>query len=809
MDAKRWDRVQVLFHAVSDLAPELQRESLQRTCPGDPTLIEEVLAMIRQDRKNSQFLDRPLEELASQALSESPSYRQVGSYRIERLLGEGGMGTVFLATRDDLGSSAAIKILRDAWISPARRQRFAAEQRTLAQLNHPNIARLLDADTLSDGTPYFVMEYIDGVHLDAFCESQKSSVAQRLLLFRQVCLAVQFAHQQAVIHRDIKPSNILVAADESVKLLDFGIARQLESLDLAADATRTALRFLTPRYASPEQLRGESLGVATDVYSLGAVLQRLLGDSGTGPGELSLLCQKATHEDAHQRYTSVEALARDVDRFLHGEPLEARPDALAYRVQKFVQRNRTAVIASALAIVSLAGLLAFFLVQLRTERNSALAEAARAQRIQRFMLGLFEGGDSEAGPANDLRVATLIDRGAKEAKALQQDPLIQAELYRTLGEINQKLGNLDRANVLFHSAMEQNADSNTLVSLGLLRVDQAKLDEAEALIRKGLDKAKQTLPPGHPQIADATDALGRVLQEKGKYEQAILVLEESVRLRAGGESGLAGSLYELANAHFYAGHYQQAQILNERVLAIRRRVYGESHPGVAEALINLGAVQQELGRYPQAEQLQRQALTINRAFFGESHHRTASSLTMVARALVFEKKLDEAVPLLSQALAIQERVFGKTHPRVASALNEIGNVAMARNRFEEARTAFTRMAEIYRQVYSGKHYLIGIATANVGGVYLREGDNIQAERLFREALAMFEQTLPPDHLNFGITRIKLGRALLRQKRYRDAQEQSFTGSNILKKQAAPSVTWLQSAQTDLAEIAKALPHSSP
>ncbi|MEP7366181.1 MAG: tetratricopeptide repeat protein, partial [Acidobacteriota bacterium] len=418
------------------------------------------------------------------------------------------------------------------------------------------------------------------------------------------------------------------------------------------------------------------------------------------------------------------------------------------------------------------------------------------------------GGDVEAGPANDLRVTALLERGVQEAGTLDQDPLVQAELYETLGDIYQKLGSLDQADKLLNLALERrralaSGIPDTLVALGLLRVDQAKLDDAERLIREGLDRNRQLLPPGHPSIAAAMDALGRVLQEKGEYAKAIPVLQEAVKLRSavsGSSAELAGSLYELANAKFYAGEYKEAEALNQRVLAMTRRLYGERHPRVAETLVNLGAIQQDLGNYKEAERFHRRALVITRGFYGENHYRTAANLTMVARALVFQRRLDEAEVLLRQALSVQERTFGPVHPRVASALNEVGNVALMRKQYDEARKAFQRMADIYRSVYAGKHYLIGTAISNVGSVYMAERENERAEALFREALAMFTQTLAPDHLNIAIARIKLGRTLLRQKRYNEAERETSAGSTILLKQVNPSVSWLNSARTDLAEI---------
>ena len=368
MDPARWERVQSLFHAVADL-PETGRDAfLREQCGGDASLLDEVQRMLAEDGR-AWLLDRDVTEVATDILSDtlSASFQEFSPYRIRNVLGEGGMGVVYLAERKDLGNLVAIKILRDGWLSPGRRERFTAEQRTLAQLNHPSIARLYDANTLPDGTPWFVMEYVNGVPLTEYCRRHNSSADDRVRLIRAVAEAVQYAHEHAIIHRDLKPSNILVKEDGSLRLLDFGIAKQLDAVGRTLHRTQTAMRPMTPAYASPEQLRGEPVGAASDVYSLGVVLYELLAGKlpvmvndeparpstlaprtslGASWPNLDALCLTAMHKDLSRRYDSAAAFVRDIDRFLNHEPLSARRDSWWSSPSTFVRRNSRAVSAT-------------------------------------------------------------------------------------------------------------------------------------------------------------------------------------------------------------------------------------------------------------------------------------------------------------------------------------------------------------------------------------------------------------------------------------------------------------------------------
>lgn len=381
--------------------------------------------------------------LVSERVHRGPIRQPQTSLELDSHRGVARIGpVVYLAHREELDQWVAIKVLRDAWVSLDRRERFAREQRTLARLTHRSIPRLYDADTRPDGTPWFAMEFVEGLWLTEHCARHGSSLADRLRLFRDVCEAVQHAHQHLVIHRDLKPSNILVTADGAVKLLDFGIARQLETAVPAAPPSKTVVRLMTPTHASPEQIAGGEVSVQSDVYSLGVILYELLtGDppfdltgltprdaetvvlerepskpsavavrSTDGPrvtasdwADLDVMCLTAMHKDPVRRYQTVEALIRDLDHFRQCEPIEARAESVRYRARKFVGRNARGLAAACVVAAALAAVVTFYTVRLTAARDAASAEASRTERIQQFMVNLFDAGETEVAPARDLR----------------------------------------------------------------------------------------------------------------------------------------------------------------------------------------------------------------------------------------------------------------------------------------------------------------------------------------------------------------------------------------------------------------------
>lgn len=855
----RWERLQQLFHAALERPRDERLAFLQGECADDRALFDQVVRMLSADEHHDAILDRDLAAVADSLVSgdghDSLTGRTLGPYRVLDRIGEGGMGVVYRSERRDPDQQVAIKVLRDAAVSPARRDRFAAEQQALARLNHPAIAQLYHADTLPDGTPWFAMEYVEGRSLTRYCRDTQASIEERLMLVRAVAEAVEHAHRHLIVHRDLKPSNILVGPDGRVKLLDFGIAKHLHDRDTPADHTRTGLRLMTPAYAAPEQLRGDPVGIYTDIYALGVVLYELLAGrtpfdlTGKTPGEaerlileqdpdrpsldgrkqawatstsrsvwsdLDVLCLTAMHKDVERRYRTVDALIRDIDCYLAGRPLAARPDTVAYRLGKLLRRHRAVATAAAVAISTTVGLVAYYSLRLANAHDATAVEADRTRQIQRFMFSMFRGGDELAGPAESLRVVTLLDRGLEEAYALESEPRLQADLYHTLGGISRQLGQLDRADSLLSLALERRRDllgtehpdvATSELAIGELRIEQARYDDAEDLVRPSLARLEHHRSADDPTVVAARVALGKILQERGQYDESIAVLSRSAAgafPRRADDPAYSHAVTELGNSYFYAGDYATADSLFRLLRDFHRDRYGPRHPTVAGDLINLGAIAFEQGRYPDAERTYREALAITESFYGQDHPKVADGLTMLSRPLLFQEKNDEGWAILQRAREIQERVYGTDHPKVASVMNEIGNVASSLGRLNEAEAAYARVLDIYLSAYDSTHFTVGVATSNLAHVQLISGRYAAAVPLFRRAVAIFSARQSPEHTNTGIARIKLGRALQRLGRNTEAAAESLAGYEIMAAQVDKSSAWLRAARLDLVAAYHAL-----
>ncbi|MEJ1963457.1 MAG: serine/threonine-protein kinase [Gammaproteobacteria bacterium] len=529
MKSQAWNRVAELFAEVVTL-PSRERESFIRgACGDDVALSNELASLLRAHDQTSGPLDVAppfvVDEPDSSAAPE-PEGTLVGPYRLLRPIGEGGMGSVWLAERSDgtLKRAVALKRPHATWIGSAA-GRMAQERDILASLEHPNIARLYDAGITDEGRPYLALEYVEGVPINQYCVAHALSIRQRLELFLQVLEAIRYAHAHLVIHRDIKPSNILVSVDGRAHLLDFGIARLLDpSLN---DAGSQFAAALTPDYASPEQIRGDSISTASDVYSLGVVLYEIV--TGARPYRLpsqraaalasalerveirppsasvddpalrrslhgdvdSIIC-KTLRRQPEQRYATVDALASDISRFLRDQPVSAQPDRLVYRVNKFLLRNRWQSVSAAIAIVALIAGAALTLWQ----AHAARLEAARAEQVKGFALSLLDSADSDQGAGVATTAVDLLQAASKRVEIeLAGRPAIAAELMTAIG-------------------------------YGLIGQDRA--EDAAALLKKAIALSTAANGPDDARTVDAEVIYGEALYELGKNDEAMALLKSSI-----------------------------------------------------------------------------------------------------------------------------------------------------------------------------------------------------------------------------------------------------------------------------------------
>jgi eukaryotic-like serine/threonine-protein kinase len=748
MSPERWRRVEALFDAALALPAQAREAFLEELLRSDPELGQEVRSLLGH-ADNSSRLEAVLGSVADDLVGASEGGavgRRVGPYALLTRLGEGGMGSVWLAERVDheFEHRVAIKLVRGGPGAESLAERFRAERQILARLVHPNIARLLDGGTTDDGAPYLVMEHVEGRPLTLHCRGHGLTLAQRVELFRTVCLAVEHAHRNLVLHQDLKPSNILVDSSGVPKLLDFGIASLLGAAPgpgADARASPPALRRLTPDYASPEQERGESLTTASDVYSLGVLLHELVLDerpSGREPLGPSLdpdlrgILARALAAEPTDRYGSAEQLALDLRRFLEGRPVEARPATFGYRATKFVGRHRWPVAASLLTFAALLALTVGLALQnARTAREMLRAQRAetQAERVASFLQELFRVADPSESRGSTVTARELLDRGAAQLEAeLGSEPEVRARLLRTVGGVYRALGLRERSLELLQRALrlQQETSGSALEAAGLeneigdgLR-ELSRFQEAEPYLRRSLATRSARLPTDHLNLADSLNNLGLLLQAVGRPSEA--------------------------------------EPLLERALEVRRHQLGEQHALVALSLSNLALLRREQDRPQEAEAGLLAALAIRRQVLPPGHPQLASSLHTLASLLAGGGRLAEAEAFNREAHELRRRTLGVEHPMTLLTLNNLASVLQDQGKLIEAERAYREILQHQRVAQPRDHLDVAVALNNLASLLLDLGRLAQAEPLFAASLAMRQRLFPPGHPAVARAQINLGRA---------------------------------------------------
>jgi serine/threonine-protein kinase len=804
----RFRRVDSIFDAAVDIPPGERTAFIDRECGDDAALRAEVLELVRAYHRSDSVLESPAARLAaplleSAAAATGPVPDMIGPFRVVREIGRGGMGRVFLGERADgqFEQRVAIKLIQHG--APGVLRRFVDERRILARLEHPGIARLVDGGITESGLPYFAMELVDGEPIDRYCDTHALTLDQRLTLFGAVCDAVAYAHQHLVIHRDIKPSNILVTPDGKVKLLDFGIAKLIGAQG-DEDVTRTRFSVMTPEFAAPEQIRGEPVSTATDVYSLGVLLyllvtgERVYDIRGKSPaeverivcdevppkpsvrsrqiargqlrGDLDLIVMTAVQKLPERRYQSPTALAQDLDRFRHGHAILARPDSAPYRLRKFVGRHRTAVALAALLLLALAGAVA----RERALRSAAEVQARKAREVEDFLVGVFDVADPNAWRETEggsVTARELLDRGARRVDStLTGQVEVQAELRNVLGRVYTNLGLYDRATPLLRASLAQRTalrgDADTSVAetmdmLGVALTESNKHDEAEPLLRRALEQRRRLLGGAHPATGRSVEHLATVLEARGQFAAAETLYRQSVEIqrRVSGDSSaeVADALGSLGVLLVRRGVYAEAESLHRRSLAINLRRLGQNHPSTAASMQNLAHVLQTRGEYAESESYHRRALAAKRLVLGDTHPSVTISMNNLANLLTRQMdRFAEGESLVRRALALDRAMYGDQHTFVAEGLANLGVILRMQGRFPEADSLVRQSLAINRTVFGERHTRVASTLSSLAHVRSGMGDGAGAIDYMRQSVALYRRLLGDGHANTITTTVSLG-----------------------------------------------------
>jgi tetratricopeptide (TPR) repeat protein/predicted Ser/Thr protein kinase len=756
----------------------------------------------------------------------------LGDYRILGVLGQGGMGKVYLAEQQSPKRTVALKVIRPGWATPALLRRFEHEAEVLGRLQHPGIAQVYEAgvhDDRGERVPFFAMECVRGRSLVEFAEQERLGIPERLELFAQVCDAVQHAHTKGVIHRDLKPGNIIVPDDGRPRVLDFGVARVTDA-DVNSRTMCTVAGELvgTVPYMSPEQIAGDAaeLDTRSDVYALGVVLYELL--TGKLPhdvrhssiahaarvigeqeparlssvnrlfrGDIETIVGKTLETHRDRRYQSACDLAEDIRRFLRDEPIMARPPSAGYQLRKFARRNKPVVAGAAAVVISLVlGVLgtSWQAVAATSQSERAQREAANATASMQILVGMLEAANPEESVGREPTVRETLDATAASIDELAQgNAVVEATVRNTIGTVYQSLGQFETAEAMLREAARlfENADGprapTTLTArrnLGGALIDLGRLDDAEALITETSAIAEADLGPDAAETIASIGDLARIHEERGELEPAEAALRRALdRARpALGEDDpqTLTLLHNLATNLKSQGRLAEAEPMARESLQNRRRVFGEKHPQTLYSMNNLATILVRIGQPDEAEQLLRDCYRLRTEVLGPEHPSTMTAAQNLANILVTSGRLDEAEPLLQESLRVWERELGQNHPRTLVAMNSLAYLLEERGKLDEAEALYRRVVDLTAQSVGRNHPEAFGPLNNLAMLLKAKKHHDEAMALFDELLASARAVLPADHYFLGIFGGNAGECLLEAGRYPEAEQRLLEAERLLR-----------------------------
>jgi len=809
MDNEHWKKISQVFEYALTIPKKERTKYIKNLCLDDDELQDEILKLINSFEHSEGFFEDYLDKnqilLAEFSTRlehhenigfKSLAGKTIGRWRLETLLGQGGMASVYTAKRidTDVHQIAAFKIMHQNLNTPENVRRFKLEKQILANLNHPNIANLIDGGINEDGIPYLVMEYVEGKQIIEYCNDNNLNTEQRLKIFQKICDVIQYAHNNLIIHRDIKPQNILISNEGHVKILDFGIAKLLDPdiYDTANLQTRPGMRPMSLEYASPEQINGKNATTASDIYSLGVLLYTLLTNlppfethnqnyfetvkilTQTSPlspskrikksievgetesfyclgykdpndllkkyqGDLDAITLKAIRKEPDQRYRVANELLDDINRYQNGLPVLAREGTLKYHTQKFMGRHKgkiAVVIGILLLLMSFTG---FYTWQITEERNQAQLEADKAQEISEFLVGLFEASNPLNSRGDTLNAFQLLQTGKAEIDKLNNQPAVKARILELMGNIYNLLG------------YPKEADSLLQASLGIKRNLYKSTDKELASIFYLLATAKNSL---------------------AEYDEALVLLDTAIAFQDqiyGRQSKEVGeSLRLMAESLRAIGNIDSAYTVIKKADLIYKSIGNTTSKEYLGVLMQLGLVNQAAGLMDDAERVWRESLKRSRQLYDAPHPVIVRNIDGLAFVLKETQNFTEAESLYLEALTMDKDIYGTKNLHTAARMNNLAGLYFYTKKYEKAEALFSESYDIHKEILGDNNPKTITILYNITAIKSILGEYETAEENYKKIIEFDVGSFGENHPNVATAYTGLATTYKNQNKYHQA-----------------------------------------